>query len=65
VAVDSLQQTRRLRQREAIGDVETPDLTLARTDPAAYLEELARRSAVATLRRTGGLGDFWWVFAES
>lgn len=34
---------------------------LARTDPAAYLERLARRAALGALTAPGGLGDFGWV----
>jgi SAM-dependent MidA family methyltransferase len=64
VAVDSLRQTRRLRQREAVRPAEPPDHGLASRDPAAYLAGLADHSAVAALRRRGGFGDFWWVVAE-
>lgn len=64
VAVDSLRQTRRLRQRDAVDPTRTPDHGLASRDPAAYLDALADHSAVAALRRTGGFGDFWWVVAE-
>jgi SAM-dependent MidA family methyltransferase len=64
VAVDSPRQTRRLRQHDALEGLPAPDPALARSQPAAYLKLLARRSEVATLRRFGGLGDFWWVFAE-
>jgi SAM-dependent MidA family methyltransferase len=64
VAVDSLTQSRRLRQRAVLGEVAPPDMAMARRDPAAYLRDVAHRSEVATLRRPGGLGDFWWVFAE-
>jgi SAM-dependent MidA family methyltransferase len=64
VAVDSLRQTRRLRQRDAVPPEGPPDHGLASRDPAAYLAGLADRSAVAALRRPGGFGDFWWVVAE-
>ena len=64
VAVDSLRQTRRMRQRDAVDATMPPDHGLASRDPAAYLEALADHSAVAALRRTGGFGDFWWVVAE-
>jgi SAM-dependent MidA family methyltransferase len=64
VAVDSLRQTRRLRQREAVDATQPPDHGLASRDPAAYLERLADHSARAALRRPGGFGDFWWVVAE-
>ena len=64
VAVDSLRQTRLLRQREAVDQTAPPDHGLASRDPAAYLEALADHSAAAALRRRGGFGDFWWVVAE-
>jgi SAM-dependent MidA family methyltransferase len=64
VAVDSLRQTRRLRQRDAVPPAEPPDHGLASRDPAAYLGALADHSAAAALRRPGGFGDFWWVVAE-
>ena len=64
VAVDSLRQTRRLRQRDAVDPTTAPDHGLASRDPAAYLEALADHSAVTALRRPGGFGDFWWVVAE-
>ncbi len=41
-----------------------PDHALAAADPAAYLEALADRSAVAALRSPDGFGDFWWVIAR-
>lgn len=64
VAVDSLRQTRRLQQRDAVPPAEPPDHGLASRDPAVYLAGLADHSAVAALRRPGGFGDFWWVVAE-
>ena len=64
VAVDSLRQTRRLRQREAVAAVGAPDHASAAVDPAAYLQALADQSAAAELRRPGGFGDFWWVIAQ-
>jgi SAM-dependent MidA family methyltransferase len=64
VAVDSLRQTRRLRQRAAVRPADPPDHELASRDPAAYLAALARHSATAALRRAGGFGDFWWVVAD-
>lgn len=36
---------------------------LAREQPQAYLESVARRAALTTLT-TGTLGDFWWIVAE-
>ena len=64
VAVDSLRQTRRLRQREAVEAVALPTHASASVDPAGYLQALADHSAVAELRRPDGLGDFWWVIAQ-
>jgi SAM-dependent MidA family methyltransferase len=64
VAVDSLRQTHRVLQRDAIEAVPAPDHALAAADPAAYLEALAERSAVTALRSPGGFGDFWWVIAR-
>ena len=61
VAVDSLRQTERLRQRDALPVTGLPDHELARRDPAAYLAGLARAGEAAALRRVGGFGDFWWV----
>lgn len=61
VAVDSLTQSRRLRQRDAVAVTAPPDHRLAAEDPAAYVAALADHSAVAALRRPGGFGDFWWV----
>jgi SAM-dependent MidA family methyltransferase len=61
VAVDSLRQSRRLRQRDAVAATTSPDHRLAAEDPAAYLAALSDHSAVAALRRSGGFGDFWWL----
>jgi SAM-dependent MidA family methyltransferase len=61
VAVDSLRQSRRLRQRDAVALTTPPDHQMAADDPASYLAVLADHSAVAALRRPGGFGDFWWV----
>lgn len=79
VAMDSLTQAlsapgrptpRLVTQRDALLDL-LPDASpatpvpheLARSEPAAYLRALARRSALATLTAPGGLGDFRWVVA--
>ena len=49
---------------ELLGDPTTPvSHATARREPTAYLQALARRSALATLTAPGGLGDFWWVVA--
>ncbi len=54
-----------VRQREVLhdllGDPGPPvPHALARTDPQAYLDALARRAALTTLT-SGALGDFWWL----
>ncbi|MEP6650220.1 MAG: SAM-dependent methyltransferase, partial [Lapillicoccus sp.] len=64
VAVDSLPQTRRLRQREAVEPLTPPDHARAVDDPAGYLAGLADHSAAAALRQPGGFGDFWWVVTQ-
>lgn len=38
-----------------------PPLTLASTDPTAYVRALARAGEAAELTATGGLGDFGWL----
>ena len=56
------------RQREALDgllDVPGPEQHLARSQPSAYLQQLAEQQAWRELRRPGGLGDFWWVLADS
>ncbi|MFN2320472.1 MAG: SAM-dependent methyltransferase [Dermatophilaceae bacterium] len=68
VAVDSLSHDRTVRQRALLEELgltlATPDPTLAREAPAAYLRALARHSAVTAMRDPGGLGGFWWVLAR-
>lgn len=68
VAVDSLVHDRLLTQRELVRDLglvpTSPDVALARTDPAGYLRALSRRSAVAAMSDPQGLGGFWWVLAR-
>ncbi|MGG5259985.1 SAM-dependent methyltransferase [Phycicoccus avicenniae] len=65
VAVDSLEQDERRTQREALHalglSAAAPDHVRARTDPAGYLADLARSSAVRALTDEDGLGGFWWV----
>lgn len=65
VAVDSLGAARLTTQRDVVHDLlgraEIPAHALASADPAAYLAQLSRANAVATLTRPGGLGDFWWA----
>ncbi|MYW07298.1 hypothetical protein GT034_02895 [Streptomyces sp. SID2563] len=52
-------------QREALADLgitgERPPLTLASTDPSAYLRALATAGEAAELTARGGLGDFGWL----
>lgn len=38
-----------------------PALTLASTDPTAYVRALASAGAAAELTAPGGLGDFGWL----
>ncbi|MEV0459779.1 SAM-dependent methyltransferase [Catellatospora methionotrophica] len=38
-----------------------PPLTLASTDPGAYVRALAEASEIAELTATGGLGAHWWL----
>ena len=70
VAVDSVSARAALRvppmrQREALRalgiDGARPPLSLATTDPAAYVRALSRASQAAELIAEGGLGDHWWV----
>ena len=65
VAVDALEHDEVMTQRAALRDLgvaaATPDVTLARTDPAAYLSALARSSAALALTDPAGLGGFGWV----
>ncbi len=66
VAVDSLPQSERVTQREALTrwgpPAAGPPIELARTDPAAYLAALGTSSAASALRH-GGTADFWWVLS--
>ncbi|MER8029153.1 SAM-dependent methyltransferase [Streptomyces bauhiniae] len=56
---------RLLTQREALRALDVtgarPPLTLATTDPAAYVRALAGAGAAAELTAPGGLGDFGWL----
>jgi SAM-dependent MidA family methyltransferase len=53
------------KQREALRewgvDGARPPLSLASTDPKAYVRALARASQAADLTDAAGLGDHWWV----
>lgn len=68
VAVDSLRADQLCTQREALHDLlgrpSLPPHELAGTRPTAYLEDLSRANALATLTRRGGLGDFWWAMTH-
>ena len=65
VAVDALEHDTLASQREALHDLgvrgDTPDVGLARTDPAGYLTALAHSSAAAALTDPGGFGGFAWA----
>ncbi len=67
VALDAcaLPGGRVLPQREALRTLGVtgarPPLTLASTDPAAYVRALASAGASAELTAAGGLGDFCWL----
>ncbi|MFF7488845.1 SAM-dependent methyltransferase [Streptomyces luteogriseus] len=67
VALDAcaLPGGRVLPQREALRALgvtgSRPPLTLASTDPAAYVRALASAGEAAELTATGGLGDFGWL----
>ena len=60
LGADSAVSQRRMLDRIGPG-VQQPRLTLASSDPPAYLRAVATRSAWSALRAPGGLGDFWWV----
>ncbi|MET9564860.1 SAM-dependent methyltransferase [Streptomyces tauricus] len=67
VALDAcaLPGGRLLSQREALRTLgvsgDRPPLTLAATDPAAYVRALAGAGEAAELTARGGLGDFGWL----
>ncbi|MZD19100.1 MULTISPECIES: SAM-dependent methyltransferase [Streptomyces] len=67
VALDAcaLPGARLLTQREALGGLGVtagrPPLSLATTDPAAYVRALAGAGEAAELTAHGGLGDFGWL----
>ena len=65
VAVDSLARDELTTQRAALHHLglgaAAPPHALARTDPAAYLEALARASHVGALTAPDGPGRFAWV----
>nr|WP_279671640.1 SAM-dependent methyltransferase [Flexivirga meconopsidis] len=65
VAMDSLGADRLVCQRDLFAELDLepprPAITLASSDPPAYLRQLAQRSAYGQLTARGGLGDFWWA----
>ncbi|MEU5339275.1 SAM-dependent methyltransferase [Streptomyces sp. NPDC020766] len=67
VALDAcaLPGARLLSQREALGALGVsggrPSLSLASTDPTAYVRALAGAGEAAELTARGGLGDFGWL----
>ncbi|MGW5659737.1 SAM-dependent methyltransferase [Streptomyces sp. NPDC003758] len=67
VALDAcaLPGARLLTQRDALRALgitgARPPLTLASTDPTAYVRALAHAGAAAELTAPGGLGDFGWL----
>ncbi len=67
VALDAcaLPGARLLTQREALRGLGVtagrPPLSLATTDPAAYVRALAGAGEAAELTAHGGLGDFGWL----
>ncbi|MFH8619856.1 SAM-dependent methyltransferase [Streptomyces sp. NPDC017979] len=72
VAMDAcaLPGARLVRQREALSALgcapghPRPPLSLATTDPTAYLRALSTAGEAAELTGRGGLGDFWWLCQE-
>ncbi|MFG2950911.1 SAM-dependent methyltransferase [Streptomyces adustus] len=67
VALDAcaLADARRITQRTALHRLgltgARPSLTLASSDPTAYVRALARAGQAAELTAPGGLGDFGWL----
>ncbi|EWT03573.1 hypothetical protein N865_08970 [Intrasporangium oryzae NRRL B-24470] len=65
VAMDTLDADEVTGQRAALRALgvrgATPPHELARTDPVAYLEALARTGAEALLIDPAGFGAFWWA----
>lgn len=68
VAHDSLQQSRRLSQAEAVArwapPAPLPDRSAAASDPLGYVAALSARSARTALR-SGPMGDFTWTVWDS
>lgn len=68
VAFDSLGADQVLSQSDALSQLGLrsgrPAHTLARRDPAAYLQALARSSVVAALSDPDGLGGFSWALTR-
>lgn len=68
VAVDSLGAENVFTQREMIHDLvgrpRMPAHDLSATDPTAYLHQLTRANALATMTASAGLGGFWWAMTH-
>ena len=58
-----------LRQRDALGQLgvsgSRPDLALATTDPAGYVQGLSLSTEAAELTEANGLGGFYWVVSST
>jgi SAM-dependent MidA family methyltransferase len=72
VAVDAVATasgSRLMRQRDALAllglDGARPPLDLAHSDPAEYIRALGRAGEAGELLARGGLGDFWWIIADT
>lgn len=72
VAVDAVAAasgSRLLRQRDALAllgvDGARPPVGLAHSDPVAYVRALSRAGEAGELLGRGGLGDFWWIIADT
>ena len=68
VAVDTLGADTLATQREMVHDLlgpaTLPPHALSQTQPTAYLAELTRANALATLTNPTGLGGFWWAMSH-
>jgi SAM-dependent MidA family methyltransferase len=46
-------------------DARRPPVSLATSQPAAYVRALSRAGEAAELTAPGGLGDFWWLLTTA